>query len=75
VLGALGLAYLFILSFFEIDPLRPRPMLYASITMIFTSVILIATGLLGELIKSLGPANPDYRLRSIVRPAGEGKDR
>lgn len=69
VLGTLGLAYLFVLSFFEIDPLRPRPMLYASITMIFTSVILIATGLLGELVKSLGPASADYRLRSIVRPA------
>ncbi len=74
-LGVLGLAYLFFLSFFEIDPLRPRPMLYASITMIFTSVILIATGLIGELVKSLVPYVADYRLRSIVRPEGETKDR
>lgn len=73
-LGGLGLAYLFVLSFFEIDPLRPRPLLYASITMIFTSVILIATGLLGELVKSLGPDSADYRLRSIVRPAVARKD-
>ena len=74
VLGSLGLAYLFWLSFFEIDPLRPRPLLYASITMIFTSVILMATGLLGELVKSLGPDVADYRLRSIVRPDGSSKD-
>ena len=70
-LGGLGLSYLFILSFFEIDPLRPRPMLYASITMIFTSVILIATGLLGEFVKSLEPTVADYPLRSIVRSTGE----
>lgn len=72
--GGLGLGYLFILSLFEIDPMRPRPMLYASITMIFTAVILIATGLLGELVKSLDPNGADYRLRSIVRSKAEATE-
>lgn len=73
--GGLMLAWLFFLSIFEVDPLRPRPMLYASIMLLFTSVILIATGLIGELVKSLAPNVANYRLRSIVRPEGETKDR
>ena len=43
--------------------------------MLFTSVILVATGLIGELVKSLAPNVANYRLRSIVRPEGATKDR
>jgi glycosyltransferase involved in cell wall biosynthesis len=71
VLGALGslmLGWLFALSIFEVDPLRPRPMLYASMMMISTAALLIATGLLGELIKSLLPHVPDYRTRPGTAP-------
>lgn len=70
--GALSgamLSWLFALSILDLDPLRPRPMLYTALLLAFTSVILIATGLLGELIKSTAPYSADYRLRSVkVQP-------
>jgi glycosyltransferase involved in cell wall biosynthesis len=67
-LGSAGMAALFLLSVLGLDPMRPRPLLYASILCILTAVPLIAAGLLGELIKSLGPPGADYRLRSISLP-------
>jgi glycosyltransferase involved in cell wall biosynthesis len=66
--GGTGLAVLFLLSVLHIDRLHPRPMLYVSILCIMTAVTLVVAGLLGELIKSLAPHAPDYRLRAI-RPA------
>ena len=77
-LGALGVLvflYLFFLTFFEIDPFRPRPLLYASMVMIFTSVVFLATGLLGELMKSLSPEVADYRLRNVARHGEAGVER
>jgi glycosyltransferase involved in cell wall biosynthesis len=72
--GCLALAWLFLLSVLGLDPLRPRPLLYASILCILTAVPLLAAGLLGELIKSFGPSTADYRLRSTRPPAAAGRD-
>ena len=71
LIGGLALAWLFALSVTGLDPLRPRPLLYASILLLLTSVSLIATGLLGELIKSLSPYSNEYHLR----PTKSGKSR
>ncbi len=64
LIGGVALAWLFALAVTGIDPLHPRPMLYGSILLILTSVSLIATGLLGELIKSLSPYTNNYHVRS-----------
>ena len=62
-IGALMLVYLFALSVLAIDPMRPRPMLYAAMLLVLASVNLIGTGLLGELMKSLQlSSQPDYLL-------------
>jgi glycosyltransferase involved in cell wall biosynthesis len=73
LIGCLGLAWLFLLSVLQIDPMRPRPLLYGSIVCILVSLLLIATGLLGELVKSLGPHSADYRLRSVKPPMSPDK--
>lgn len=65
MIGATALAYLFVISMLGIEALHPRPMLYASQLLILTSVLLISTGLLGELIKSLSrSAPPDYLIKA-----------
>ena len=64
LIGFLALSWLFLMSVLQIEPLHPRPMLYGSILLIVLSMLLIATGLIGELIKSLAPQSTDYRLRT-----------
>ena len=65
LIGSLGLGWLFLMAVLKLDTLRPRPLLYGSIVCIVVSVQLIATGLLGELIRSSGPHSADYRVKSI----------
>lgn len=72
-LGAIGLVYLFTLSILGLDDLRPRPMLYAAMVAILTSVQLLGIGLLGELIKSFNRSeHTDYTIapsRTVFAPA------
>lgn len=74
LIGFSSLAWLFLMSILEFDPLRPRPLLYGSILCIVMSVLLMATGLLGELVKSLAPHNADYRLRAKKPNTSPQKD-
>jgi glycosyltransferase involved in cell wall biosynthesis len=65
LIGSAALTWLFALSILKIEPLHQRPLLYVGLLFILTSVLLLSTGLLGELIKSLQqPSKPDY----LVRP-------
>ena len=76
-IGSLMLIYLFTLSVFGIDPMRPRPMLYASMLLILSSLLLISTGLLGELMKSLVlSGQPDYLIiEKPPRPPDQHRDK
>ena len=66
LIGSVALTWLFSLSVLQIEPLHQRPLLYVGLLFILTSVLLLSTGLLGELIKSLHQpsSKPDYFVRS-----------
>jgi glycosyltransferase involved in cell wall biosynthesis len=65
LIGSVALTWLFSLSVLQIEPLHQRPLLYVGLLFILTSVLLLSTGLLGELIKSLHQpsSKPDYFVR------------
>ena len=74
VVGSAALTWLFALSVLQIEPLHQRPLLYVGLLFILTSVLLLSTGLLGELIKSLhqSSSKPDYCIRSITSQSQAG---
>jgi glycosyltransferase involved in cell wall biosynthesis len=76
LIGSVALSWLFALSILHIEPLHQRPLLYVGLLFILTSVLLLSTGLLGELIKSLHqpPSKPDYLVRSVKSQSEAGLD-
>jgi glycosyltransferase involved in cell wall biosynthesis len=70
LIGSTTLVWLSALHFLGIERMHPRPLLYLAMLLILTAVLLLSTGLLGELIKSLHNASgpPDYLVRKVTGP-------
>jgi glycosyltransferase involved in cell wall biosynthesis len=68
IVGSAVLIWLFALHVLGIESLHPRPLLYLAMLLIVTAVLLLSTGLLGELIKSFHQSSgaPDYLVHTVI---------